>query len=266
MSDFLKIERRGHICIIRMDRPDERNALTDTGQFLEFERLVDMLNADLDIRAAILTGNGPSFCAGGNVKKMIADYGEGSGPAAQIPAKYATGIQRIPLALARLDVPLLAAVNGAAIGAGCDLACMCDIRIASENARFAESFVKLGIIPGDGGSWFLPRLIGLSRSYEMALTGDPIDAATALEWGLVSRVVPLEGLEDAALELADRIVVNPPQQIRFAKRLVREGLHQRLETLLELSRLYQALSHRTEDHVEGISALLEKRPAAFQGR
>ncbi len=170
------------------------------------------------------------------------------------------------MALAQLDVPLIAAVNGAAIGAGCDLACMCDIRIAADDARFAESFVKLGIIPGDGGSWFLPRIIGLARTYEMAFTGDTLDAATALQWNLVSSVVPAAQLMDAACQLAERIAVNPPQQVRFAKRLIREGLHQRLEAMLEFSRLYQTLSHRTADHQEGIAALLEKRPPVFHGR
>ncbi|SHH36706.1 crotonase/enoyl-CoA hydratase family protein [Pollutimonas bauzanensis] len=266
MTKFLDTERIANVCIIRMNRPEERNALTDADQFQEFEDLVNDLNADLSVRAAILTGNGPSFCAGGNIKKMLADYGPGSGAAAGIPGKYVTGIQRIPLALARLDVPLIAAVNGAAIGAGCDLACMCDIRIAADNARFAESFVKLGIIPGDGGSWFLPRIVGLARTYEMAFTGEPLDAQTALQWNLVSRVVPADTLLEAALEMANRIAVNPPYQLRFTKRLIREGLHQRLEGLLELSRLYQTLSHHTEDHAEGIAALLEKRPANFAGR
>src|SRR5690606_8454020 len=214
MTKFLEVEQQGHVCIIRMNRPEERNALTDEGQFQEFEDLVLRLNADLNVRVAILTGNGPSFCAGGNVKRMLADYGPESGPAAAIPTKYVTGIQRIPMALSRLDVPLLAAVNGAAIGAGCDLACMCDIRIAAENTRFAESFVKLGIIPGDGGSWFLPRLVGLSRAYEMAFTGDIIDAQTALAYGLVSKVVPAEELMGAACELAERIAKNPPYQLR----------------------------------------------------
>ncbi|AUL15588.1 crotonase/enoyl-CoA hydratase family protein [Bordetella bronchiseptica] len=266
MTRFLEVERRGRVCIVRMNRPEARNALTDAEQFQEFEDLVREINADLDVRAAILTGNGPSFCAGGNVKKMLADYGPDSGPAARIPAKYSTGIQRIPMALAQLDVPLIAAVNGAAIGAGCDLACMCDIRIAADDARFAESFVKLGIIPGDGGSWFLPRIIGLARTYEMAFTGDTLDAATALQWNLVSSVVPAAQLMDAACQLAERIAVNPPQQVRFAKRLIREGLHQRLEAMLEFSRLYQTLSHRTADHQEGIAALLEKRPPVFHGR
>src|SRR5690606_25027266 len=119
-------------------------------------------------------------------------------------------------------------INGPAIGAGFDLACMCDIRIASDKALFAESFVKLGIVPGDGGAWFLPRIVGMSRAAEMTFTGDAIDALQAAQWGLLSQVVPPEQLLDACLALARRIVPNPPEAVRMSKRLLREGQHSRL--------------------------------------
>ncbi|XKH38395.1 enoyl-CoA hydratase-related protein [Azospirillum doebereinerae] len=162
-------------------------------------------------------------------------------------------------------MPVIAAVNGPAIGAGCDLACMCDLRIASEAARFAESFVKVGIVPGDGGAWLLPRVVGFSKACEMAFTGDSIDAAEALACGLVSKVVPPAELLPAAQALAKRIAVNPAHAVRMTKRLLREGRHVRLDTLLEMSAAMQALAHATADHREAVDAMLGKRPPTFTG-
>ena len=160
---------------------------------------------------------------------------------------------------------MIAAVNGHAIGAGLDLACMCDIRIASDKAKFAESFVKLGIIPGDGGAWLLPRIIGMSRAAELSYTGDMIDAQQALEWNLVSRVVPHDELLAAANALALRIAANAPHAVRLTKRLMREAIHSRLDSVLELSSVFQAISHKTADHAEAVNAFIEKRPATFSG-
>jgi enoyl-CoA hydratase/carnithine racemase len=184
----------------------------------------------------------------------------------EIAEQYRKGIQRIPRALLSLDVPAIAAVNGPAIGAGCDLACMCDLRIASERAVFAESFVKVGIVPGDGGSWLLPRIVGYARAAEMAFTGEMIDAAEALSLGLVSRVVPSAQLMDAAMELAGRIARNPPHVLRWTKRLLKESQHERLDTILTMAASFQALAHQTQDHAEAVAAMLEKRAPEFHGR
>jgi enoyl-CoA hydratase/carnithine racemase len=207
------------------------------------------------------------FSSGGNLKGMANPEG---GLVDPLPARtrlnYQAGIQRVPLAFAKIEVPVIAAVNGPAIGAGCDLACMCDIRIASDSARFAESFVKVGIIPGDGGAWLLPRVVGYSKACEMAFTGDSIDAQEALACGLVSKVVPGNELMTAAREIAARIAANPPYAVRMTKRLMREGQHMRFESLLELSAAMQSLAHATEDHKEAVSAFLAKRPPKFSGR
>lgn len=162
-------------------------------------------------------------------------------------------------------MPVIAAVNGPAIGAGLDLACLCDIRIAAESATFAESFVRVGIVPGDGGAWLLPRIIGFSRATELALTGETIDAATALAIGLVSRVVPDAGLLDAARDVAGRIAANPPHAVRMTRRLLREGQTAGLAQILEMSAAMQALAHATADHEEAVDAFLEKRPPRFAG-
>ncbi|MFN4135154.1 MAG: enoyl-CoA hydratase-related protein, partial [Novosphingobium sp.] len=172
---------------------------------------------------------------------------------------YRTGIQLIPAALYELEVPVIAAVNGPAIGAGLDLACMADIRIASDKALFAESFVKLGLVPGDGGAWLLPRVIGMARASLMTLTGDTIDAAKALEYGLVSEVVAPDQVLARAVEIARAIAANPGHATRMAKRLLREGQDMKLGPLLELSAAYQALAHHTHDHHEAVSAFVEKR-------
>jgi enoyl-CoA hydratase/carnithine racemase len=232
----------------------------------EFSDLCAQLRADQSVRAMILTGAGASFCAGGNIKHMNERSGMFAGSPYTLRNGYRDGIQRIPLALYELEVPIIAAVNGPAIGAGLDLACMCDIRLASQTARFAESFVKLGIIPGDGGAWLLPRIIGMPRATLMALTGDTIDSARALEWGLITESLPADRLLPAAQALAERIAANPSHALRLTKRLLREGQHMRLDSLLELSAAYQALAHHTDEHVAAIAAFVEAQAARARGK
>jgi len=268
MTDSAPIlfEQTGHVVTLTLNRPDKRNALSGDDLFAAFEEIFTRINSDMSVRAAILTGGGKSFCAGGDVKEMRDRQGIFGGSSGETQNRYRTGIQRIPMAFTRLDVPIIAAVNGFAIGAGCDLACMCDIRIAGETAQFAESFVKLGIIPGDGGAWLLPRTVGMSRACEMAFTGDMVTAPAALAMGLVSRVVPDDKLMEEAMALANRIAANPPQALRWTKRLIREGQHQRIESLLDLSGAFQDLAHHTGDHTEAVTAFFEKRAPNFQGK
>ncbi|TFZ02863.1 crotonase/enoyl-CoA hydratase family protein [Ramlibacter henchirensis] len=262
MSEFLIYEQQGPVVTLTMNQPEQRNPLTGNTAVAEFLAAIDRIDADNSVRCVILTANGPSFSAGGDLREMKRQ----STPAVSemdIRQEYRRGIQRLPLALFNLEVPVIAAVNGHAIGAGLDLACMCDLRIASDKAKFAESFVKVGIIPGDGGAWLLPRIIGLSRASELAFTGDTIDAQQALAWNLVSRVVPHAELMDAARELAGRITANAAHALRLTKRLIREGMHSRLDTVLELSSVFQAVSHKTPDHMEAVNAFLEKRKPQF---
>lgn len=266
MHEVLKYEQQGHIVVLTLNDPSTRNALSGEPIFAAIEQAVERMNADLDVRAAILTGEGTAFCSGGNVADMRDKKGMFGGTPQQIEAQYRAGIQRIPKALFKLDVPLIAAVNGPAIGAGCDLACMCDIRIASEKALFAESFVKVGIIAGDGGAWLLPRIVGYSRASEMAFTGDTLDAKAALDIGLVSKVVAPDDLMKESTALAERIAKNPPQVVRWTKRMIRESQHSRLETILDMSAAYQSLAHHTADHSEAIASMFEKRAPNFTGK
>ena len=261
----LLVERDGHVATWTINRPESRNPISDDEMVAAFIDAVDATNADPEIRVVILTGAGSAFSAGGDVKKMRDGEGIFGGHPHQIRRGYRYGIQQIPLALQRLDVPLIAAVNGPAVGAGCDLTAMADMRIASEKAWFAESFVKLGIIPGDGGAWFLPRLVGPARAAEMTLTGDRVDAQTALEWGLVSRVVAPEDLMSEARALADRVAVNPPHAVAMAKKLLRESESSSLSSLLELSAAMQPLAHHAPDHAEALAAFLDKREPTYTG-
>jgi len=266
VTAFLSIERDGDIVTVLMNRPETRNALTEPAQMQELVELCSDLRRDATAKVMILTGAGSAFCAGGNIKDMRERGGIFAGSPYALRNSYRDGIQRIPLALYELEIPVIAAINGAAIGAGLDLACMCDIRLAAQSAIFAESFVRLGIVPGDGGAWLLPRAIGLPRASIMAFTGDSIDAAKALEWGLVAQVTADVDLLDEARALARRIAANPGHALRLTKRLLREGQHMRLDSLLELSASFQALAHHTEDHQEAVRAFLEKRPPQLSGR
>lgn len=259
MSDFLQYEHDGPIVTVTLNRPEERNALTTAAQFEDLVAVCDRVQADDSIKVLILTGAGTAFCAGGNIKDFHEKRGLAAGTPTEIRENYRRGIQRIPLAFQRLDVPTIAAVNGPAIGAGCDLACMCDIRIASEQARFAESFVKLGLIPGDGGAWLLQRIVGYAKAAELTFTGETIDAREAERIGLVSKVVNAGSLLTEAQALAQRIAANPGPALRMAKRLLREAQSARLDTLLELSAGFQALTHQSADHEAAVAALLTRK-------
>lgn len=264
MEPFVIVQREGAVVTATLNSPDQRNAITTRAQIDEIVDFCTMVAADPTIHAVVLTGAGSAFCAGGNVKDMMRREGMFEGSPWEIRNNYREMIQRIPHALWELEVPVVAAINGPAIGAGLDLACMADIRVAADSAKFAESFARLGLVPGDGGAWLLPRVIGLPRATLMTLTGDMIDAATALEYGLVAQVVPPERLLETAQAIARRIAANPGHATRMAKRLLREGQDMKLGPLLELSAAYQALSHHTADHHEAVGAFLDKREPSFR--
>jgi enoyl-CoA hydratase/carnithine racemase len=259
---FLKTARDGAVLTLTMSQPETRNALTGNTAVDEFVQACAEIRQDRGVRVVILTGEGPVFSSGGNVKDMQRFFQQQIAPEA-IREEYRNGIQRLPRALYNLDVPVIAAVNGPAVGAGLDLTCMCDIRIASEKATFAESFVRVGIVPGDGGAWLLPRAVGRAKAAEMAFTGEAISAQEALECGLVSRVVAPEALMETATGIARKIAANPGGVLRMTKRLLREGESASLDSLLEISASYQAIAHMEPDHHEAVRAFVEKRAAKF---
>jgi enoyl-CoA hydratase/carnithine racemase len=266
MEDFLLIDRDGPVVTMTLNRPQDRNAITTVDHIEEIRAFCREMSRDQSVKAIIVTGAGSAFCAGGNVKDMRDKAGIFEGSPYALRNRYRDGIQQIPLALYELEVPTIAAINGPAVGAGLDLACMCDVRLAAEKAIFAESFVKLGIVPGDGGAWLLPRIIGQARATLMTLTGDAIDASKARDYGLVTEVLSAEDLLEGARKIAARIAANPGHALRLAKRLLREAQDMKLGPLLELSAAYQALAHHTHDHDEAVAAFLEKRPPSFEDR
>lgn len=265
MTEPILAARDGHILTVTLNLPDKRNPISDSAVIDALEAVLRAADSDIGVRAVILTGAGSAFSSGGDLKAMKQGIGLRTGLPAQTRRNYREGIQRLPMLFHTLEVPVVAAVNGPAIGAGLDLACMCDVRIAADTAVFAESFVKVGIVPGDGGAWLLPRIIGFSKASELALTGETIDAKEALRIGLVSGVVPGAELMNVARQVADKIAANPPHAVRMTKRLLREGQTATLPAILELSAAMQSLAHATRDNDEAIDAFLEKRPPRFTG-
>jgi enoyl-CoA hydratase/carnithine racemase len=266
MSEPILSVRDGHVLTVTLNLPDKRNPISDPAVIDGLDRTLGAADADIGVRVVILTGAGSAFSSGGDLKAMKDGRGLRAALPAQTRRNYREGIQRLPLLFQALEVPVIAAVNGPAIGAGLDLACMCDVRIASQTAVFAESFVRVGIVPGDGGAWLLPRIIGFSKATELALTGETIGADEALRIGLVSRVVAPDQVMAAAREVADKIAANPPHAVRMTKRLLREGQSATLANILEMSAAMQSLAHATRDNDEAIDAFLEKRPPRFTGK
>ncbi|GIK80528.1 MAG: crotonase/enoyl-CoA hydratase family protein [Xanthobacteraceae bacterium] len=264
-SDAVTYDARDGIAVVTLNRPETRNALSQD----VVEGLIaacDRVNQDLSVGCVVLTGNGPAFCSGGNVKEMHErNRAPFMGSAAEMRRAYRHGIQQIPMAMYDLEAPVIAAVNGPAIGAGLDLAAMCDIRLAADGASFAESFLRVGLISGDGGAWFLPRVVGMPRALEMTYTADPISAQQALTMGLVSAIVTPEQLMEKAQEMAKRIARHPPHSLRLTKRLLRESARVDLPAALELAAAMQAIVQHTADQQEAVAAFLQKRSPVFRG-
>jgi enoyl-CoA hydratase/carnithine racemase len=252
-----------HIAQITLNQPDLRNPISDLTTVNHFVAALNSCANNTDIRCVILTGAGSAFSAGGNIKDMQQKQGMFAGDANTIRNAYADVIQRIPLALAEFPLPIIAAVNGPAVGAGCDMAMYCDIRIASDNAFFAESFINVGLIPGDGGAWILPRIVGYARATQMALTGERINAEKALNWGLVNEITTPAALLPRTLELARGIAQKSPAAVKATKQLLRQGLQLDLSAILQLSAAIQSGLHQGEEHMEAVNAMLEKRDAVF---
>jgi enoyl-CoA hydratase/carnithine racemase len=259
MQEPVVVSVRGAVATVTLNRPEIRNAISDADCVDAIVKVFTTLERDSAIRVAILTGAGAAFSAGGNLKRMGGPGELGGGEPADTRVGYARGIQRIPLMFAALELPVIAAVNGPAIGAGCDLACMCDIRIAAQEAVFAESFVKLGLVPGDGGAWLLQRIVGFAKAAEMTLTGASLSASEALACGLVSRVVAHGELLGTCEALADQIAQNPPEAVRMSKKLLQHAQIGTLESTLALSASFQAIAHTTAAHRAAIASFQKRK-------
>jgi enoyl-CoA hydratase/carnithine racemase len=262
MSESIIYEQDQRVVTITLNRPDTRNALS--GDLIDgLINALEKANRDKNVGCVILTGAGKSFSSGGNLQEIKNMTTKDNMSQSQLEDWYRFGIQKIPLTMNAIDVPIVAAVNGHAIGAGNDLCTMCDIRIAGEDAKFSESFLRIGIIPGDGGSWFLPKIIGLSRAAEMILTCDVLDAEKALNWGLVSQIVKNEELIIQAKKIANKIASQPPEATRRAKRLLRMSQNVSLDNALEMAASQQSILQMMDDHREALDALIEKRKPKY---
>lgn len=265
MTQSVLCSRDGAIVTLTLNEPATRNAISD-GIIRELVEHTRRINEDLSVACVVLTGAGEGFSSGGNVKEMRDRKGVFAGSPAEIRRAYLHGVQQIPLAMYELEVPSIAAVNGAAVGAGCDLSLMCDIRIAARSAVFAESFMRVGLVSGDGGAWHLPRIVGPSKACELTFTGDFVDAEEAVRIGLASRVVDDAELMNEAMKLARRIAAHPTHSLRLTKRLLRDSQQVGLPIALELASSAQALVQHTHDQHEAVVAFIEKRAPQFQQR
>ena len=280
--EFIKTELKDGVMILTMHDPATRNAL-GPDMAAEMREVLDRFEEDPEQRVILLTGTEPSFCSGANVRNFNRNIEEreetakGASQPADLPwgrmeTRYAkhregdTGAALVPLRISELQKPSIAAVNGHAMGVGMGVALACDIRIAAEKAQFSEAFVRMGLIPGDGSCWQLPRLIGLSNTLLLQYTGDRIDGTEAYRMGLVSKVVADDEIAEASLELATRLAHGPTQSLSMIKYLVHKGLETNLRESLAISHVAQEQARNTEDHKEAVQAFLEKRPPVFKGR
>jgi enoyl-CoA hydratase/carnithine racemase len=251
----------GNVAILTINRPEAKNSfspemLTLWRQFLEEAK------SDNQVRVIVVTGKGDTFCSGGDIRDMA----EGRLRSWDMKKFLWEGVHRIIFALEDLDKPVIAAINGAAMGAGLDMAIMCDLRVCSDRAKLSESYILLGIVPGDGGAYFLPRLIGIGKALELLLTGDILSPREALEIGLVNRVVDHDRLMEETMTLAERIANKPPLAIRMVKRAVYQGQTSTLRSHLDYISSQVALLSETQDHQEAARSFLEKRKPIFEGK
>ncbi len=280
--EFIKTENRDGVLVLTMHDPPTRNALGPE-MSAEMRAELDRFEDDPECRVLLVTGSAPSFCSGANVRnfnRRIQEQESVGGEPEPLPwgkmesryanrddrVEYAGGAPLVPLRIHKLQKPSIAAVNGHAMGVGMGVALACDIRIAGESAVFSEAFSRMGLIPGDGSCWQLPRLIGMSNTLLLQYTGDRIDGNEAHRLGIASRVVPDGSLLEAAMELAARLAQGPTQSHALIKYLVHRSMDLSFEESLDLAHVAQAQARKTEDHKEAVQAFLEKRPPVFKGR
>jgi enoyl-CoA hydratase/carnithine racemase len=243
------------IALLKLNRPEKMNAFTKE-MIQQWHDHLSRAAEDDAVKVIILTGSGRAFCAGGDANAMQKRAGNEAMERKDFLWKF---VHSIPLLMERLDKPVIAAINGVARGAGLDMALMCDIRICAESATLAESYINMGLIAGDGGTWYLPRLIGLDHALELFWTGRAVDAREALRLGMVTRVVPDAALLPTTYELAKRIAVQPFEAVKFYKRATYQGMTMGLAAHLDMVSSHLSILRDTDDHRAKVAAFLERR-------
>lgn len=261
----LRVSRADSILWLSLDNPELSNAIS-LEMVASLTTVLREADQDPSVRVVVIRGHGHVFCSGGDIKAMKAKTGMFAGESNELRLKYIYGIQQIPKALEEFSKPLVAMVNGAAIGAGCDLAMMCDLRVGSENSKFGETFVKLGLVPGDGGAFFLQRVIGYSKAMQMSLTGELVSGAVAKEWGLVNYFTNGSNLEAETQLIANKLAENPPVAVQMTKKAMKIAYQADLPTVLELSAAYQGITQRTYDHFVALDAMATKTIRPYTGK
>ncbi len=261
MTDQLVFEVHDKIATIRLNRPEKYNAFTSE-MLKAWASALEESQARADVNVVILTGTGKGFCSGGDVGNMKNRTEDSAYSRKMFLAEQ---VHRIPLILEQMDKPVIVAVNGAATGAGMDMALMGDIRIAARSARFAETYIKVGLFAGDGGTWYLPRLVGMPKALELFWTARWVDADEAERLGIVNKVVEDDQLMASAYEMAAQISAQPQLAVRMMKRAARQSASMDLRTHLEMASSHMAAMYSTDDHKEAVTAFRDKRPAVFKG-
>ena len=253
-----------HQLWIKLNNPDQMNAIT-TDMIDSLVEVLTHADFDKDIRVIVLSGAGKSFCAGGDIKAMEEKSGMFAGNSDELRSRYEHGIQQIPKCIEALSVPIVAMVNGAAVGAGCDLSMMCDLRIGSDSSKFAETFTRMGLVPGDGGTFFLQRVVGYSKATQMFLTGKMFAGKEAFDFGLMNFYVGLDSNLVSETELvANQICSQAPIAQKLTKKALKTSYKHDLATSLDMLASFQGITQRTQDHFEALKAFKEKRNPDFK--
>ena len=266
--EAIKLVKENHMATVTLNRPERRNAL-NRQMLKELVEAIEDISGDDEIRVMILTGAGTAFCAGADVDIMSGGDDEeefGTQKVETLRRSFAfRAAKKIILGLHQMEKPTIAMINGVCVGAGLDLALACDLKIASDKAKFMCGFVKIGLFPGFGATWLYPRAMGLAKGLEMLFTGDMLTAKEAKETGMVNKLSFPEELESATLVMAGKIAGGPPIAIRLMKSQAYKGLATDLSTALDEAAVCESITLASTDHIEGITAFREKRPPSFKG-